>query len=155
MKIRYVLCVLLCNFVSCFISTVENRDLSRDFGTSPVIPKKQQLSCGCYKSSADELTGLCWELIHACPTSPDKDACPTSPDKRRRSEVGDCPTTPPTPKVRRDLGCPTSPDKDVCPTTPIQLTRIDYSTIVSKSLWAAYFQQSGYNPSKWFLGRSA
>lgn len=100
MKIRYVLCVLLCNFVSCVVAVDNTRsEIQRNCGTTPSTPKRKQLTCGCYQSSVDELGGL-FEGLHsqekcaACPTSPDRDACPTSP---------------PTPK--RNAQCPTSPDK--------------------------------------------
>lgn len=156
MKIRYVLCVLLCNFVSCFITTAQDEIVSRDCGTTPVTPKRHQRLCGCYpSSSADELAGLFYDASHACPTSPDKDFCPTSPDKRIISSASDCPTTPPSPKVRRVFGCPTSPDKDACPTSPIDPKR--RHSVESQPLFVLvqYLIGGGYQrPTCLLMGRS-
>jgi hypothetical protein len=99
MKIRYVLCVLLCNFVHSALFSVESE-------TKNVIAAFQNSGSIASMPSVQSITGLD-AFYNLCPTTPIKEQlgsatpvdCPTSPIAKEQvvraiTPVVDCPTSP-------------------------------------------------------------
>ncbi len=137
MKIRYVLCVLLCNLVCCLMAAAHGDCMTNTTMLSGKFAYASQES----RTSQEELADMFAQNVRV--------------GDSLWVPMVDCPTTP-SPK-RRAIDCPTSPDKD-CPVTPLDcptspIVKSAFKARSSKAVLGTYLNARFYQQHNAFSAR--